>query len=129
MKPNPLAALDIPANWPKTGTLPNGKKIDLKEAWQTMSHAGIAMIAVDVPGQGSAHPWRNVDGLDDFELDPDVEGSLSREELESNGVFDSTLEGWARDEHGIRLDLSKDDADTRAIRGDAYRRYLAETEW
>lgn len=129
MKPNPLASLDIPKDWPATGTLPNGKAIDLREAWQTMSFSGISMIVVDVPGRGRITPWSNLDGFDGFDLNSDVDGLLSRADLESNGVFDSTLEAWARDKHKIALDLSKDDVDTRAIRYDAYRRFLAETEW
>lgn len=128
MKANPLGYLDIPESWPKTGKLPSGREIDLREAWQTGTYAGIASITVDVPGVGLTTPWSNLEWLDAFEYsDPDGEGLLSREELEAKGSSDAKLEAWAQDSHGIRIDLSADDADTRAIRADAWRRYVVET--
>lgn len=128
MKPNPLDYLDLPADWPKTGTL-GGRTIDLKLAFETLSYTGLAQITVDIPGEGKVQPWKQLDGLDTFEVPEGTEGLMPREDLESNGITDGALEAWARDKHGIRLDLSKDDTATQSIRADAWRRYLLDTEW
>lgn len=131
MKLNPLGYLDIPKDWPAVGFTDDGREVSIKEAWQSGSCFLVSGLAVDVPGKGRTHPWSNLEWLGEFQFPEDAEGDgfLTREELESNGVVDATLEGWARDKHGLVLDLSEDDSDTRAIRWDAWQRYTAETEW
>lgn len=127
MKPSPLSILDIPADWPTTGTLPNGSAIELREAWQTGTFAMLASITVNVPGQGSIQPWSNSLDLHFFEIPEGTDGLLPREELEANGVVDATLEAWARDDHKITIDLSgQDTPDLQYLRADAWKRFAAE---
>ncbi len=127
MKPSPLSYLNIPSDWPKVGYARDGRAIDLKTAWETSSYAALASLTVDVPGKGRIRPWADSEWLDTFELVPGAEGLMTREELESNGIVDDTLVAWARDAHGIALDLSSDDVDTQYIRADAWKRFVAET--
>ncbi len=130
MKPNPLAPLDFPSDWPEFGRLgPGGAKIDLKKAFATMGYYALAMLVVDVPGKGEICPWGSDGWKQDFELsaDPDNDALLPREELEASGVTDATLIAWAKDK-GIDLSCldGADDPDRQAIRCDAFQRYIAE---
>jgi hypothetical protein len=126
MRPNPLHALDLPSNWPKHGKW-GGKQIDLRAAMATLPHASLAFVVVDVPGKGEIQPWSDVAGFDDIELDPDLPGLMSREDLQASGSSDSQLEAWARGK-GIRLSLAGPDVpDLQAIRADAWRRIIEES--
>lgn len=127
MKPSPLSYLDIPSDWPKVGYAIDGRAIDLKMAWETSSYAALSSLVVDVPGKGKIKPWAETDWLDTFELIPNTEGLMSREDLESNGIVDATLVSWARDRFDLALDLSDDDPDAQYIRADAWKRFVIDT--
>lgn len=130
MKPNPLSVLDVPKEWPPIAFKPNGEQITLREAWQTMSYDGLSMLQVDVPGKGRTPVYRDFSGFSTIDIPEGTEGTMSREDLEASGFADSTLEAWARDKHGITIDLSgSDDIDKQIVRGDAYSRFNAEAEW
>jgi len=125
MKPNPLVALDIPAEWPKHGTF-KGKKISLTDAWATLTYVQLAGVEVDIPAQGKRTPWRHSDMLADFEIPKNTIGLLPRESLAYVSLTDAMLEAWAETK-GIVLDLGGDDSsDIQSIRADAFRRYMAE---
>lgn len=131
MKPSPFGFLDAPKEWSTTASKPNGEVVTLKEAWSTLSFNGLAMLKVDVPGKGPTTVYGNLSGLDLFDIPEGTDGTLAREDLEANGFTDETLEAWARDKHGVTLKLAgeKDTPELHVLRGDAYTRFLAETEW